>query len=323
MTRLGWAAISLAGVLTSVPAFAADRPNGFPAGKDVCYGRVYDAAHLAKNPKQVVTAMYLYNTAKADPLDEDRESFNAEITLDDGTQQFVPHFMVKLRDRAGMAFQFPQCEGSGDAMTCAVECDGGQFKTRLKGSSLLLTNEDITMSGVCELATFTLPSDKDNKVFRLDAMPPAACDAARTSARPSIAEAGPRLRDTFASAPEHCYAAALDGSGGARTAWLRVEGEAFTFGVDRTDGRAAQTKGLSCFPSLYGYRCFDENAEEVTATGAYDEALDPMILQRDGTDRIKVSLRGDHIVDQVGGAFGAKTLTLTKAAQSNCPAAKP
>jgi hypothetical protein len=323
MTRFGWAVIGLAGVMLATPVWSADRPNGFPAGKDVCFGRVYDEAHLAKNPRQVVTAMYLYNTVTPDALDEDRESFNAEIKLDDGTTQFVPHFMVRLRDRADLAFQFPQCQGTGDTMTCAVECDGGQFSTRMKGKSLLLTNEDITMMGVCELSTFTLPSDKDNKVFRLDPLPVSACLDARTSARPSIDEAGPRLREAFATGPEHCFSAALDGGGDGKSAWLRVKGEDFTFGVERRDGRRANTKGLSCFGSLYGYRCFDVNAEEVNETGSYDEALDPMILQRDGKDTITLSLRGNHFVDQVGGAFGATKLSLQRADLAACPAATP
>lgn len=31
----------------------------FPAGKDFCFGRTYDAAHLARNPKQTVKAIFI------------------------------------------------------------------------------------------------------------------------------------------------------------------------------------------------------------------------------------------------------------------------
>src|SRR5262245_4060044 len=91
MKRIGQAfAIVLAAAASSVAAVAvasAARAEQkappviaeFPPDAEVCYGRQYDAAHLARHPRQKVTALYLFRSLIADPEDEERPKSRAAI----------------------------------------------------------------------------------------------------------------------------------------------------------------------------------------------------------------------------------------------------
>jgi hypothetical protein len=132
-----------------------------------CFARVYDAAHLAKHPKQKVRAMTLLVTAEKVPEDE---KLNYSFSLG-----------VAFRDRPGKFTSGGSCghpvasEVSADKLQigCGVDCDGG-------GLSIELANHDKSILARLDRIriwrndkpddeeALSLEAGADDGVFRLD-----------------------------------------------------------------------------------------------------------------------------------------------------------
>ena len=188
----------------------AQGPNPvFTADREACFARVYDKAHLAKNPRQKVTSFHVMRT-----LEERREAENwiagqREANIqgfrEDG-QASVQAF-VTLRNRKGSLSNGLQCDKEGkEGVRCMVECDGGSFLLRRENAkSALLTNNGFVLEGGCGERTEStqLDPDPDDKVFRLEERPIAVCRAEEARVRPI--PAGLPLRERFKEDETFCF----------------------------------------------------------------------------------------------------------------------
>jgi hypothetical protein len=90
------ASVTIASVTIGLPGLAAAQdekrqsplPTHLPLGKEICYGRVYDAVHLKAHPKQRVTSFHLFRDftpdANKEKLQETREALIAGDGSDGG-----------------------------------------------------------------------------------------------------------------------------------------------------------------------------------------------------------------------------------------------
>jgi hypothetical protein len=63
---------------------ASPLPSHLPLATEACFGRVYDAKHLASHPKQQVTAFHLSREFRSDPHSEDEPSSEEDMKDYDG-----------------------------------------------------------------------------------------------------------------------------------------------------------------------------------------------------------------------------------------------
>lgn len=91
-------------------------------GERICFARRYDAAHLAKHPKQTVTAIeFRLSYFKHEP-DADNKA---------GQRNYYYHLAVRFRDRPDKAFTAGgDCYPGKGSISCTVECDGGGVRVR-------------------------------------------------------------------------------------------------------------------------------------------------------------------------------------------------
>ncbi len=140
----------------------------------VCHARVYDADHLARHPEQRVVAMAL----RTQDVARVREG-------GDSTQIFVPvRLSARLRDGTTATRQ-AECQADDYRLLCQDEHDA--FVVIRSGERGLIVrdvsikDDDPTARGVGR--ALRLDIGPDDRVFRLDERPDAACDALEPAAR--------------------------------------------------------------------------------------------------------------------------------------------
>lgn len=320
------AAIALAttALLFVAPGNAQERasplPSHLPLGKEACFGRDYDAAHLASHPKQRVTSFYLFRdfspdtSAEAPPLSRD------ELIAADGSDGNVGvTAYVRFRDRQGLFWNSLSCRRSDDGtVRCGVDCDGGGFKLRAEDQSLLVENEGFVVVGGCgasederEREDVVKPG-ADDRVFRLDSKPVAACAAVRDAHVPAWAKLGPPLRERLATEQARCFARAYDNAHLARhpqqtvrrIAVLKQEGAKpenpdwptyeLTFQVELKNGRKIEKK-TTCAPDSYAYAC---------ANDVRSETQRDFYLTRAGQDHLMLRDRRGALTQLFGVSLG-------------------
>lgn len=191
---------------------AETRPPIFTADRDACFGRVYDTAHLKAHPRQKVTSIHVLRAleprheaenwtpdARAEALRSFREDGQATVTA-----------LVSFRDRKTTFHNSLSCDReTHEGVRCMIECDGGSFRlARAGGDSLLLHNNGFVLVGGCgeeveESQERFFDPGADDKVFRLDARPVAACRAEEQKATPI--PAGLPLRERFKEDEPFCF----------------------------------------------------------------------------------------------------------------------
>jgi hypothetical protein len=210
----------------------------FPPDAEVCYGRLYDAAHLARHPRQKVTAIYLFRSLTADAEDEQRPKSRGEIAAENiewekttrAEGETMPGFVpgrtslevaVKFRDRRIMFQQSVECRKlPGHGFSCGVDCDGGGFGAVLEGRALVMRQSPrsggLRVQSGCSSGDESAPEvridpDDDGLVFRLDPLAITACLAARDAARPDwVSAAGEPLRKRFVRQAGLCFVAPVE-----------------------------------------------------------------------------------------------------------------
>lgn len=115
--------------LLALPAHAVEITNG-------CFERNYTAAHLAKQPAQIVQAMRLW--IHVNDYDE---------TIADMTVEFANQGRIRGSASAGQIMQQSlHCWQDGSAVGCSVDCDGGWFTvTRDSGDVLTFSTEGLVV----------------------------------------------------------------------------------------------------------------------------------------------------------------------------------
>lgn len=110
-------------------ALAQEVPNG-------CFSRVYDAAHLAAHPAQVVEAMWL--NLVNDPAIAPEPTFRIGALLANQGHVAAEGFGGRIFSETGY------CQ---DAATCLVTCDGGGFAvTRVDGDMIEITTSHVRVT---------------------------------------------------------------------------------------------------------------------------------------------------------------------------------
>ena len=137
--------------LAQEPPRTSPLPDHMPLGKEACYGRVYDAAHLKKHPKQRVTAFHLFRDFTPDPNTETPLENHQALIDSDGEGGIRITAYVRFRDRPGLFFNGMACASAseGGKVRCGIECDGGGFFVKGDGKSLLLENQGFVVIGGC------------------------------------------------------------------------------------------------------------------------------------------------------------------------------
>lgn len=160
-----YAKLALAALLVAGPAAAQDFTDPMAAAGEICFRRVYDADHLARNPAQTVSTLEVLFTSS--PYDDriawvsatfrgDPEEYGASLTCYDAERS-----------------------GTGSPL-CAVDCDGGVFRiTDVQDDSILIRTEGFAVAGFCGEDEADFRSVRDDTpgetAFRLYRVARASC----------------------------------------------------------------------------------------------------------------------------------------------------
>jgi hypothetical protein len=277
-------------------------PQHFPVGKNACFGRTYDASHLADHPKQRVTSLYLFRDLTPDLAKEDRPDTPEEQRIASGVEgNFSLMAYVRFRDKPGKQFWHSLgCRKAEDGRTrCGIDCDGGSFVLKPQERALLLENNGFTVIGGCgeseeeaEQRDFVAPG-ADDKLFRLDPERISACTAIRDSLKPAYVKLGSTLRERFSKDGAVCFERKYDGAhlakhGGQTIKRISVLKDAsykpetdypvyqLTFRIETKGGERFEKK-TSCAPDNYAYACTHdlkyEESREFYLTRAGNDAI--------------------------------------------------
>ena len=139
-------------------------------GKHVCFGRDYDAAHMAAHPGQQVRAI---GFRLAYYMFEPDEFFPK------GQRNYYFHLSTTLRDGNALSTAGECVPGEGGVIRCGVDDDGGGVMIRpAEGGALIVDLEAtgrIRLEG--ERAGAVLGPGTDDGLFRLSQRPAAECPA--------------------------------------------------------------------------------------------------------------------------------------------------
>lgn len=255
-------------------------PSHFPLKKEVCYGRVYNDAHLAKHPKQLVTSLHVFRDLDPDQNTEDAPQTREEILKTDGESGVNVSAFVRFKNRKGLYWNGLNCNKSADGkyVRCGIDCDGGSFELRTRGKNLHLTNEGFVLIGGCGASEeeyenqVHFPPGADDKVFLLEPLPVAQCAALREAVKPSFAKMGTALRVRFEKDEAVCYSRTYDDAhlkknpqqavrkiamvkpAGGKDVHKDAPGYDLTFRIETKDGKKF-TQSAKCYPDRYAYTC--------------------------------------------------------------------
>lgn len=294
-------------------------PAHLPLGQEACFGRVYDAAHLKAHPAQRVTSFHLFRDFTPDPNKETPQETRETLIANDGESGGLNiTAYVRFRDRPGLFFNGLQCFKGENAVHCGIECDGGGFRLKPSGGSLLLENQGFVVIGGCgasedeaENEDFVKP-DPDDKVFRLDRKPIAECRALEDSRKPAWTALGAPLRERLDRDDAVCFSRRYDDAHLAkhprqtirRIAVLKARGEKpeaddfpaykLTFRVELKNGGKLE-KSTTCAADQYAFACTHDEAAD-TARDFY--------LTRAGRDHVMLRDRRGVMQKMFGATLG-------------------
>jgi hypothetical protein len=175
-------------------------------GTEFCFGRVYDAAHMARHKRQPFSAMHVFKSFTDDPLSEDKPVAREERIARDKKNGMMSVTVVR-RDRAGKS----------DDVWLGCGESRGRFQCSMSSEEFAHLNLELRPSGDGFLAT----SGLDRKeVYRLAPLPMSECLAARDAARPAWVGKGAPLRVRFAERAPVCLTA--EGRGEVARVTLRI-----------------------------------------------------------------------------------------------------
>jgi hypothetical protein len=165
-----------------------------PPGKKAyaCFVRRYDPDHLARHPKQKVSAMKLLVTAEIPQEEEIKEKVTYSFRLGLKYRHRAGDF-----DSSGSCNHFvPEDRGHEIHLGCGVDCDGGGIEVAMSkdDKSAIVQVERVRIwqnSKPDEELSDALVGGADDKVFRLDRADTRDC-AALVTDRKELAELRPK-----------------------------------------------------------------------------------------------------------------------------------
>jgi hypothetical protein len=258
-----------------------------------------------------VTAFHLFRDFAVDATAEDPPMSSGTAADADGEHNSVGLMAyVRFRDRAGVFSNWMHCMRNEKGLVrCGVECDGGGFRLRVAGPSLLADNDGFVVTGGCgasederEREEFVRPG-ADDRTFRLDPQPLAACIAERDALKPTWTKLGPPLRERFDREEELCFSRGYDDAHLAshrqqtvrhisvhKAAGVRAKPGDFpvyelTFRIELKDGRRVEKK-TTCQPDKYAYACTHDPDLDTVRDYYLTRAGDNQIMLRDRRGRL-------------------------------------
>lgn len=182
-----------------------------PDGKDACFGRVYDAAHLKAHPKQKVARIFfLYGH---DPVSRPNEE--PATNSDSSYNGFIATTVrgAKAPEWASGWCSHESEDGKTGPIRCGMDCDRTMASLKLDDKGRLIVtdvSQDLYLDagsedelGEAEYDRQALGSEDDN--FRLDPMPAATCQAEFARIDPIDPALGPPLRERLKPGQAFCY----------------------------------------------------------------------------------------------------------------------
>jgi len=311
-------------------------PSHFPAGKEVCFGRVYGETHLKLRPGQTVASLHIFRDLDPYQNTEDEPQTREEMLNNGGEGGVNVSAYVRFKNRKGIFWNTLNCNRSADGHVtrCGIDCDGGSFDLQPRQQSLLLTNNGFVLVGGCgasdeesENPVFFSPG-ADDKVFRLEPLPLAQCMALRDNVKPSFAKMGSPLRVRFAKEEAACFTRAYDDAhlkkhprqtvrriavlkaAGGKDVHKDAPGYDLAFRIETRDGRKF-TQTAKCYPDRYAYTC-PVKADHDTAKDFY--------ITRAGDDALMIRDRAGKLSDFFGAKLGDddRIFRLNASAASAC-----
>jgi hypothetical protein len=328
MTMRALFAASAFAMLATASAVAQDGarmsplPRHLPLGVEACFGRSYDAAHLARHPRQRVASFHVFRDFTPDPTQETEPETAAQMRQDDGTEGRVNvSAYVRFRDKPGVFWNLLSCSRQGkDGAFCAIDCDGGSFNLKAAGDDLLLENKGFVVVGGCDASEdesaqpeFVKPG-ADDRTFRLQRQPVAACVQQREAHKPAWAKLGPPIRARISTDAAVCFVAEYDaahlashpGQTVQRVAVLkrpRAAGDTrdalspeLVFRFDLKDRRKLENTSF-CAPDSYAYTCPAKSGDK------------EFMLTRAGAEHIMLRDKHGALAAFLGAKLGADDRT--------------
>lgn len=180
-------------------------------GKDVCFGRVYDAAHMKAHPRQKVVRFFLLqghdpvSRPSEDPSYAAGSGYNAYMTT-------TVRGATKPEWTGGWCGSLEDGGAAGE-ISCGMECDRhmADLKRDAKGRLLVSgIDPDIYLDPDAEETLGPAGYEKqrlggDDDGFLLDPMPAAACQAEFARVDPVDPALGPPLRQRLKPDQQFCY----------------------------------------------------------------------------------------------------------------------
>lgn len=179
-----------------------------PDGKDACFGRVYDAAHLKAHPNQKVGQIFFYHGH--DPVSHPNEEPSS------GPSDYTGFMATTVRGANRPEWVGGWC-GKDDPQSgeirCGMECDRTMATLKLDEKGRLIVSDvgrDLYLDvgaeeelGAKEYARQALGTEDDG--FRLDRMPAEICKAEFARIDPVDPALGPPLRERLKPDQPFCY----------------------------------------------------------------------------------------------------------------------
>ena len=210
---VGAAVLSVSASLSAAtPAAAQARTPLFTADQEACFGRVYDASHLARHPDQKVTGIHIFRSLSERPEAENWRPNQREESIKRfrETGETSVQAFATFRDRRGYFHNALTCnKETKNGVGCYIECDGGSFDLKRESpTTALLHNNGFVLIGGCgeevdESQMVYFSPGKDDKVFRLESKPAGICRTEEQRARPI--RAGKPLRERFGEKEPFCF----------------------------------------------------------------------------------------------------------------------
>jgi hypothetical protein len=212
MVVAGFGAVLLSALAGA--AFADDTPRLTelsPDGKDACFGRVYDAAHLKAHPHQKVARIFLYyghdpvSRPNEEPGTVNDSSYNAFMaTTVRGAR--APEWVGGWCNRQSE-------DGKTGPIHCGMDCDRTMASLKVDDKGRLTVSDvqpDLYLDAGSEEELGKTEYDrqalgKEDDGFRLDPMPAATCKAEFARIDPVDPALGPPLRERLKPDQPFCY----------------------------------------------------------------------------------------------------------------------
>jgi hypothetical protein len=279
-------------------------PSHLPLKAEACFGRIYDAAHLSAHPKQRVTSFHIARQFREDPNLEVDPTPEQEMKDIDGEHgRVLVTAYVRFRDKKGVYSNGLSCGQNDGKVFCGIDCDGGSFNLKPSGQSLLLENNGFVVVGGCGASEDEQENEEyvrpgaDDKTFRLDPKPFAACMAERAAMAPAFAKLGKPLRVRFEENETLCFSRSYDAAHLAshpkqtvkRIAVLKTKESKpdpnqvhyeLTFALETRDGKKFSRK-VNCIGDRYAFGCQPDEQSDMDTHFYLTRAGDGEIMLRD------------------------------------------